>query len=51
MESRYKTLVEQKGEEAAKAYLTDYTSDFAGATLLRWREMGDSFWHQLQRGF
>lgn len=51
VESRYKTLVEQKGEEAAKAYLTDYTSDFAGATLLRWKEMGDDFWYQFRRGF
>ena len=51
VENRYKALVEQKGEAAAKAYLTDYTADFAGATLLRWKEMGDDFWYQFRRGF
>ena len=51
VESRYKEILTQQGEEAAKEYLTGYTADFAGATMLRWREMGDSFWTQFERGF
>ena len=39
VESRYKEILTQQGEEAAKEYLTGYTADFAGATMLRWREM------------
>ena len=39
VEQRYVELVKSQGEEAAKAYLTDYTKDFIGATLLRWDEM------------
>ena len=51
VESRYKALAEQKGKAEAIDYLTRYTADFAGATLLRWREMGDDFWYQFRRGF
>lgn len=51
VESQYKKLAETKGEEAARAYLTGYTADFAGATLLRWQEMGDTFWTMFERGF
>ena len=39
VEQRYAELVKSQGEEAAKAYLTDYTKDFIGATLLRWDEI------------
>ena len=35
VESRYKEILTQQGEEAAKEYLTGYTADFAGATMLR----------------
>lgn len=51
VENRYKALAEQKGEEAAIDFLTRYTADFAGATLLRWHEMGDDFWYQFRKGF
>ena len=51
VEKRYKELVATKGEEAAKDFLTQYTADFAGATMLRWEEMGNSFWTQFERGF
>lgn len=51
VESQYKKIVETKGEQAARAFLTGYTADFAGATMLRWKEMGDSFWNLFERGF
>jgi dipeptidase len=51
VESIYLQLLETKGAEAARAYLTGYTSDFAGATILKWREMGDEFWKMFARGF
>lgn len=51
VESRYAQLAGEKGETAARAFLTDYTADFAGATLLRWKEMGDEFWKMFARGF
>lgn len=51
VESRYKEIQASKGENAARTYLTGYTADFAGATMLRWEEMGDSFWNMFERGF
>lgn len=51
VEKRYQELVKTQGEDAAKAFLTNYTADFAGATMLRWKEMGDSFWARFARGF
>ncbi|MDR2389519.1 MAG: C69 family dipeptidase [Tannerellaceae bacterium] len=51
VESRYRKLYREEGAEKAGEYLTNYTSDFAGATLLRWKEMGDSFWSLFARGF
>ena len=38
-------------KEAAKAYLTGYTSDFAGATMQRREDMADEFWKMFARGF
>lgn len=51
VESRYKEILSKQGEEAARAFLTGYTADFAGAAMLRWRELGDSFWNMFERGF
>jgi dipeptidase len=51
VESIYTKLVETKSEAAAKDYLTGYTADFAGAAILRWKEMGDEFWRMFARGF
>lgn len=51
VESQYKQIRQTKGDEAANAYLTGYTSDFAGATMQRWREMADEFWKMFARGF
>ena len=60
VENRYKELQDSKGEETARAFLTGYTADFAGATILRWQEMADdehlrkvirAFPHTKQFGF
>ena len=51
VEQRYAELVKSQGEEAAKAYLTDYTKDFIGATLLRWDEMTAKYWNDYRFGF
>lgn len=51
VENRYKELQASKGEEAARTFLTGYTADFAGATILRWQEMADEFWKMFARGF
>ncbi|MCD8194402.1 MAG: C69 family dipeptidase [Tannerellaceae bacterium] len=51
VEKRYQEIAATKGEEAARAYLTGYTADFTGATLLRWKELGDTFWKMFARGF
>ena len=51
VEQRYAELVKSQGEDAAKAYLTDYTMDFIGATLLRWDEMTGKYWNDYRFGF
>lgn len=51
VESQYTKQLQTQGEEAARAFLTGYTADFAGAAMLRWKEMGDAFWNQFERGF
>ena len=44
VEAQYQSILQSKGEEAARAYLTDYTADFIGATILRWDEMANQYW-------
>ena len=51
VEKHYQELLSSEGEEAANAFLTGYTNDFAGAAMWRWREMGDGFWKMFARGF
>lgn len=51
IEERYKSILAEKGPEAARQFLTGYTSDFAGAALHHWDEMGDEFWAKFARGF
>lgn len=51
VETQYKQIQQNQGDDAAKAYLTGYTSDFARATMQRWREMADEFWKMFARGF
>lgn len=51
IEKKYAEYVEALGENKAKEYLTTYTADFVGATLYRWKEMGNTFWKMFARGF
>ncbi|MDH6303480.1 dipeptidase [Parabacteroides sp. PF5-5] len=51
VESQYTSLLQSVGEEEAAKYLDNYTFDFTGATLYRWKEMGDTFWKMFARGF
>lgn len=51
VEARYQDLLKTKGEEAAKAFLTNYTADFIGATILRWDEMASQYWNKYRFGF
>lgn len=51
VEATYQQLKEKEGEEAARTFLTGYTNDFAGATMLRWEELKDEFWKMFARGF
>ena len=51
VEAQYQSILQSKGEEAARAYLTDYTADFIGATILRWDEMANQYWIESRFGF
>ncbi len=51
VEGQYTRLRQTADEATARLFLTNYTTDFAGATLLRWKEMGDEFWKMFARGF
>ncbi len=48
---QYKEILKKQGEEAANQFLTQYTADWAGATILRWDELYKSFWKRFARGF
>jgi hypothetical protein len=50
VEAQYKQILAEKGEEAARAYLTGYTHDFFGATILRWDEMASQYWIESRFG-
>ncbi len=41
----------EKGQAKVQAFLTSYTADFAGATMRKWWELGDQYWHLLGKGF
>lgn len=51
VEAQYQEILKAEGEKAARAYLTDYTADFIGATILRWDEMADQYWIESRFGF
>lgn len=51
VEERYLEILATEGSEAACAFLTGYTRDFAGAAILRWEELEDLFWKKYGRGF
>lgn len=51
IEALYSQLIKEGKEEEASALLTDYTRDFFGATILRWDELGNSYWRNRWKGF
>lgn len=51
LESEYKRLLEEGNEGEAAQLLTDYTRDFFGATIVRWDELGNSYWRDRWKGF
>jgi dipeptidase len=51
VESHYEAICREEGREKADEFLNRYTSDFVGATLLCWKELGDMFWAKFARGF
>lgn len=51
VEAQYKRIASEKGKEAATEFLNNYTADFAGAAMLRWKEMGNKLWSRYQMGF
>ena len=51
VESRYQAIRAEKGDDAANAFLTGYTADFAGATMQHWQNLADEFWKMFARGF
>lgn len=51
VESTYQDILKKDGEEAARSFLTNYTSDFIGATIMRWDEMANQYWIENRFGF
>ncbi|MDE5838901.1 MAG: hypothetical protein K2H39_07590 [Paramuribaculum sp.] len=51
VEKTYKEISDKEGIDAANEYLTNYTADFAGATINRWNELGKKYWSKYGRGF
>lgn len=51
VENTYKSICEKEGVEAAEAYLTGYTADFVGATILKWDELYRTYWRLFWSGF
>ena len=50
VEATYQQILKEKGEDAARDFLTGYTGDFFGATILRWDEMTREYWIQSRFG-
>ena len=50
VETTYQQILKEKGEDAARDFLTSYTSDFFGATIVRWDEMKRDYWIQSRFG-
>ncbi|MDR1054852.1 MAG: C69 family dipeptidase [Prevotellaceae bacterium] len=51
VESMYNKVLKAEGTEIANEYLGNYTSDFIGATMMKWKELGNTFWKMFARGF
>ncbi len=51
IEKAYAELISAGENEEAAKLLTDYTRDFFGAAVLRWDELGNSYWRARWKGF
>lgn len=51
LEKTYKEISEKEGVDAANEYLTEYTADFAGASMTRWENLSKKYWNKYGRGF
>ena len=51
VEETYKSILDKDGNEEAEAFLTSYTADFVGATILKWDELYRTYWRQFWSGF
>ncbi len=51
VESRYSSILTDKGEADANEFLTGYTRDFAGAAVSYWDELAKKMWAMYCRAF
>ena len=51
IEKTYSEIADKEGIERANEFLTDYTSDFAGAAINRWNSLSDKYWSKYGRSF
>lgn len=51
LEKIAKKLIKKGKINEAKELITNYTSDFTGATMLKWEELEREYWHKFGLGF
>lgn len=51
VEAEYVRLVDAGRSEEAEKLISDYTRDFFGASVMRWDELGRSYWRSRWKGF
>lgn len=51
VEDTYKSILEKEGNDEANAFLTNYTADYVGATILKWDELYRTYWRMFWSGF
>jgi dipeptidase len=51
VEKKVEELVKEGKHDEAKQYVTDYTNNFANASMKRWEEMKVPLWESLSMGF
>lgn len=51
VEAQYQEILKNEGLEAARNFLTQYTADFIGASMLRWDELASKYWNDARFGF
>jgi len=51
LERKVKKLLKEGKREQAQEVLNDYSRDFTGATMLRWKELEQEYWNKFGLGF